>query len=161
VSKIYVASSWRNELQPKVVAELRHAGHEVYDFKNPRPGDRGFSWAEIDPDWKNWTVAQFRAALQHPLARSGFGSDLAAMYWATAFCLVLPCGRSAHLEAGWAMGRSMPCSILIPSGAPIEPELMYLLAIHGASSIFESTDGVVGFHAAPKRFSVCDGDFEP
>lgn len=36
--KIYVASSWRNQYQPEVVATLRAVGHEVYDFKNPRPG---------------------------------------------------------------------------------------------------------------------------
>ena len=28
---IYVASSWRNEYYPEVVAKLREAGHEVYD----------------------------------------------------------------------------------------------------------------------------------
>ena len=33
--KIYVASSWRNEYYPEVVAKLREAGHEVYDFRNP------------------------------------------------------------------------------------------------------------------------------
>jgi len=36
--KIYVASSWRNDYYPKVVAKLREAGHEVYDFRNP-PSD--------------------------------------------------------------------------------------------------------------------------
>lgn len=34
---IYVASSWRCARQPAVVAALRAAGHEVYDFKNPAP----------------------------------------------------------------------------------------------------------------------------
>jgi len=49
---IYVASSWRNTHQPSVVAALREAGHDVYDFRNPRPGDHGFHWSMIDPDWK-------------------------------------------------------------------------------------------------------------
>lgn len=40
--KIYVASSWRNNRQPDVVKFLRDLGHEVYDFKNPKPGDDGF-----------------------------------------------------------------------------------------------------------------------
>ena len=34
--KIYVASSWRNPYQPEVVAALKKAGHEVYDFRNPK-----------------------------------------------------------------------------------------------------------------------------
>ena len=37
--KIYVASSWRNEYYPEVVAKLREAGHDVYDFRNPPSGD--------------------------------------------------------------------------------------------------------------------------
>ena len=31
--KIYVASSWRNTFYPEVVARLREAGHDVYDFR--------------------------------------------------------------------------------------------------------------------------------
>ena len=32
--KIYVASSWRNTFYPEVVARLREAGHDVYDFRS-------------------------------------------------------------------------------------------------------------------------------
>lgn len=39
--KIYLASSWRNERQPAVLAALREAGHEVYDFRNPAPRHEG------------------------------------------------------------------------------------------------------------------------
>ena len=45
--RIYVASSWRNEArQQATVHALRGAGHEVYDFRNPAPGDTGFSWRQ-------------------------------------------------------------------------------------------------------------------
>lgn len=54
--KIYVASSWRNKIQPLVVLALREAGHEVYDFRNPAPGNTGFQWSEIDPAWQSWTA---------------------------------------------------------------------------------------------------------
>ena len=36
MAKIYVASSWRNVYYPEVVTRLREAGHEVYNFRNPR-----------------------------------------------------------------------------------------------------------------------------
>ena len=36
MARIYVASSWRNVYYPEVVTRLREAGHEVYDFRNPR-----------------------------------------------------------------------------------------------------------------------------
>lgn len=42
--KIYVASSWRNLLQPAVVHVLRRCGHDVYDFKHP-PTSTGLSAA--------------------------------------------------------------------------------------------------------------------
>ena len=58
--RIYVASSWRNEYYPEVVAKLREAGHDVYDFHN----------------------------------------DIEAMEACDVCVLVLPCGRSAHTEAG-------------------------------------------------------------
>lgn len=123
--KIYVASSWRNEKQPEVVAALRDAGHDVYDFKNPREGDKGFHWSEIDPAWKNWTPEMFRNALNHPIAISGYAADWNAMHLAEACVLVMPCGRSAHIEAGYFVGAFKPLYILLSDG---EPELMYNMA---------------------------------
>jgi hypothetical protein len=49
--KIYVASSWRNEYYPEVVAKLREAGHDVYDFRNPPSGDPGFKWSSVSADY--------------------------------------------------------------------------------------------------------------
>lgn len=131
MQRLYVASSWRNPRQPHVVAQLRDAGHQVYDFRNPHHEGpptavkHGFAWSEIDPDWQRWTPEQFRKALGHDLAEAGFAADFEAMRWATAFVLVLPCGRSAHLEAGWAMGLQVPTAVLLD--AESEPELMYKL----------------------------------
>ena len=36
MAKVYVASSWSNEYQPRIVAFLREREHEVYDFRNPK-----------------------------------------------------------------------------------------------------------------------------
>lgn len=123
--KIYVASSWRNAIQPSVVAALREDGHEVYDFRNPEPGNDGFRWSEIDPEWKGWNADLFRSALLHPVAEKGFGLDWGAMQWADAGVLVMPCGRSAHIEAGYFVGAKKPLYILLSDG---EPELMYKMA---------------------------------
>ena len=48
-----------------------------------------------------------------------------ALDWADAGVLLLPCGRSAHLELGYLIGQGKPTSILLTDG---EPELMYSLA---------------------------------
>jgi len=112
--KIYVASSWRNVWQPGVVRFLRNLGHDVYDFKNPRPGDTGFSWSEIDQNWKSWSPEQYRTALNHPIARAGYTSDITALEECDACILVQPCGTSAHLELGWACGTGKRASVLFP-----------------------------------------------
>lgn len=124
--KIYVASSWRNAYQPIIVQRLQGVGLIVYDFRNPAPGDQGFHWSEIDPEWKNWDCAKYIKGLCHPLAEDGFDKDFNAMKDADACVLVLACGRSAHLEAGWFVGQGKPVAILIPDA--VEPELMYKMA---------------------------------
>lgn len=124
--RIYVASSWRNMLQQGVVHTLRAAGHEVYDFRNPKPGDTGFQWSAVDPEWKAWQPAAYRAALEHPVSVAGFKNDWDAMEWADTGVLVLPCGRSAHIEAGYFSGARKDLFILQLEA--MEPELMYRMA---------------------------------
>lgn len=132
--KIYVASSWRNYLQAGIVSALRSIGHEVYDFRNPKPGDNGFHWRDIHPNYMNWTPEEFKAGIKTPIAQEGFMSDFAAMQWADTGVLVLPSGRSSHLEAGYFSGAGKPWYIVM-FGA-VEPELMYNMA----TGIFTTMD---------------------
>ena len=125
MAKIYVASSWRNQHYPEVVRRLREAGHEVYDFRNPPHGGAGFHWTDIDPAAPDWTFDQYRKGLSHPKAERQFAADLDALNWADACVLVLPCGRSAHTEAGWMAGAGRRVLVYIPE--MLEPELMYKL----------------------------------
>ena len=105
---------------------------------------RAFAWSEIDPDWQGWSAARYRELLTtSPIAARGFVSDLRAMQWADTCLLVLPCGRSAHLEAGWFCGQGKRCIILTRDGE--EPELMALLATDICISLDEvlaTLDGV-------------------
>lgn len=124
-SYIYVASSWRNHLQQGVVGKLRAAGLEVYDYQNPLSGERGVSWREISPAWQDWTPREWRDALNHPVAQHNFRQDKEAIDRADCCVLVLPCGRSAHLEAGYCAGQGKPVYTLALER--VEPELMALL----------------------------------
>ncbi len=122
---IYVASSWRNEFYPEVVKALKSAGHEVYDFRNPPSGDAGFKWSNISSDYMQWSPAEYRIQLHHPKAERQFTNDIEAMASCDVCVLVLPCGRSAHTEAGWFAGQGKKVLLYIPERQ--EPELMYKL----------------------------------
>ena len=125
MARIYVASSWRNQYYPAVVSRLREAGHEVYDFRNPPHGGAGFHWTDIDQNAPNWTFNEYEQGLDHPLAQRQFNADKKALEWADTCVLVLPCGRSAHTEAGWMSGAGKKVIVYIPEMQ--EPELMYKL----------------------------------
>lgn len=130
--KIYVASSWRNLLQPAIVLALQKCGHRVYDFRNPipdwdteglAPPEPGFGWSGIDPNWQNWSAQEYREALQHPLSVKGYSHDISALKACDACVLVLPSGRSASWEFGYAMGQGKRGVVV--QFDTIEPELMY------------------------------------
>ena len=138
--RIYVASSWRNEAkQQATVRALRDAGHVVYDFRNPAPGDTGFGWRQCaTPEQLRHPRAFRDEVLTHPVARDGFSKDMNALKAADVTVLVLPCGRSAHLELGYAIGAGQQTVVLLDD--PIsEPELMYL----ACEDICTSLDEVV------------------
>lgn len=140
--KIYVASSWRNVLQPAIVTILRRCNHEVYDFRNPAPGNNGFGWTSIDERWQQWTPQEYRQALEHPIAKAGFELDMSALRECDACVLVLPSGRSASFEFGWAIGAGKRGAVVMFE--PCEPELMYL-----GQPILTTTDELFDWAGAP------------
>lgn len=162
--RIYVASSWRNPDQPAVVEALRAAGHDVYDFRAPVPGNDGFRWTDVDPEWQSWSPERFREQLAHPVAEQGFGYDMTALARCDACVMVLPCGRSASLEMGYAIGAGKTTVILLADG---EPELMFKMADHLCTSVDEVVKllscphcrGLGGWvDSDPPEWFICDCD---
>jgi len=133
--KLYIASSWRNNYYPTVVELLKREGFNVYDFRNPPSGDAGFKWSLVGEDWLEWEPEVYREKLEHPLAKKQFLNDIEAIESCDACVLVLPCGRSAHTEAGWFAGSGKPVFVYLPER--VEPELMYKLFTGIACSIEE------------------------
>lgn len=131
--RIYVASSWRNEYYVSLICDLIGEGHEIWNWRKPPTGGAGFGWQQVGlPDYQHGDKVSnhdWRALLRHPVAQSGFASDLAGMNWCDVGVLLHPCGRSAHLEAGWLAGRGKKVHVLALE--PVEPDLM-VLALNGA-----------------------------
>jgi len=139
--KIYVASSWRNALQPAIVHALRRCGHDVYDFRKPKPGDDGFSWKQVGASSAfvdKVASATWRSMLQHPRAIESYEADIDHVRWCEAVVYVLPCGRSASWEFGYAMGQGKRGYVV--AFEDTEPELMFREAtiITSMDELFEA-----------------------
>lgn len=121
---VYLASSWRNAQYPAMLARFRQE-IEVYDFRDP---ERAFDWRQIDPEWDGGPISmeRYKKLLDHPRAVEGFEADMAALRSARAVVLLNPCGSSAHLEAGWAVGAGKPLYVLTEPEQ--RPDLMYRMA---------------------------------
>jgi hypothetical protein len=125
--KIYPASSWRNATHPDVVCTLRADGHAVYDFHE---GNNGFRWPPCS------TLREYIRQLESdPLVAAAFRRDKEALDWCDVCVLILPCGRSAHLEAAYASGLGKPVIVVLSEAESLEPELMYKLLAVGAGRV--------------------------
>ena len=79
--------------------------------------------------------------MDHPLSREAFEKDMSALMNAELLVLVMPCGRRAHLEMGYAVGSGIPAVILMSED---EPELMYKMAsafVHNLDELVRWIDG--------------------
>ena len=109
-----MASSWQNDVYPKVVETLRQAGHDVYDFR--RQGGSDSNPSEMTSD----RLLDF---LDEPKVRSIFRNDMDALIASDAVVCVLPCGRSAHLELGYGIGAGKRTVLLWHDGDA--PDIMH------------------------------------
>jgi hypothetical protein len=127
--KIYAASSWNNPYYKDVVQQLVLNGYDVYDFtgKMSTYGNAvTFHWSQIDSEWESWTNQQFVDNLSHPNARHAFSIDHDNMQQSQVCVLILPCGKSSHMEAGFMKALGKKLLIYMPQ--PQRAELTYSLA---------------------------------
>lgn len=133
MSRIYIASSWKNKFQQQLVEELRKRGHKVYDFKHP------YGRNDV-PVWESVSVTQnlrsayvekclkgkdFKRMLLDRQSIKRFEEHFAAMQDADTCILLLPAGRSSHIEAGHMNGMGKRVFVMDTS-KEVTPELMYL-----------------------------------
>lgn len=99
--KIYLASSWKNVHLVQVWAKyLRDNGFEVDDFTDASKGRYVFYYADVcSPAEQN-----AKDFLKLPEAQKAFSEDKKWIDWSDAVLLILPSGKSSHLEAGYGKG---------------------------------------------------------
>ena len=152
MAKIYVASSWRNSNQQQIVNLIRRNGHQVYDFRHPNDTPNNYRWDEIDPEWKKWDITQYMSALSHPIAEVGFNNGLRAMMDADVCVLLLPCGKSAHAQAGFMAGQGKKVVAVMMQQQ--EAELMYKLFDKVVTTPRELIAYLDSLDHKPKEFQV-------
>ncbi|MDD3414845.1 MAG: hypothetical protein PHY47_12695 [Lachnospiraceae bacterium] len=120
--KIYIASSWKNGDDVKVIADyLRGNGHEVDCFADESTGRFVFHYSEID-SFENLDAINF---LYDERSKKAFTEDKKWIDWSDCVLLVLPAGKSAHLEAGYAVGKGKHLIIYQPVFPKGEFDVMY------------------------------------
>jgi nucleoside 2-deoxyribosyltransferase len=117
--KIYVASSWRTDRHDEVVRALRDADHDVYDYR-----EEGANHADFEID-RDYTVSELNTLFERDDVVSVVERDMAQLATSDALVLVMPCGRSAHFEAGVAFGQGKSIMLIWQDA---EPEFVYDLA---------------------------------
>lgn len=121
----FVAARFRNkEEAARLTNLLRKAGKSVYFFAESRAsiqhvgaldgdGEQSMKNFEAIGDWRN-----------HAGVREVFETDMNALRDSKALILLLPAGKSAHMEAGVAYGMGKKTIVI---GEQKETETLYLI----------------------------------
>lgn len=137
---IYLIGSLRNPDVPKVAASLRAAGIEVFD-----------DWYAAGPDaddrWRDYEIGRGRTyieALDGLAANHVFDFDRCHLQQCDAALLVLPAGKSGHLELGYVIGRGKRGYILLDS--PDRWDVMYRFA----TKVTTDVQDIIADYQAPR-----------
>ena len=121
---IYLIGSLRNPRVPVVAALLRDAGYEVFD-------DWYAAGPEADDYWQAYETQRghtYAQALQGYAAKHVYHYDLHHLQRVDIVILLLPVGKSGHLEFGWALGTGKPGYIFLDTYTPDRYDVMYCFA---------------------------------
>ncbi len=102
--KVYIASSYKTEKVVKLLGEiLREMGHDTYVFC-----DVNEPACKVSMAVRSLTESQLwdaKEALSKKPVQEIYVYDMAKLKPADCVLLVLPCGKSSHIEAGYKKGQ--------------------------------------------------------
>ena len=142
--KIYTATSWKmKNVVLELAKELRSQEHEVDCFCDDSQGRFIFKWTEIAEEVNKFNAIDF---LKDGRTQRAFHEDKKWLNWADICILILPSGKSAHLEAGYAVGQGKKLYIIgeFPKG---EFDVMYGFA-----------DKLFTWAQLPELYAILQGD---
>ncbi len=134
--KLYLIGSLRNEKIPAIASQLREAvpGLEVFD-------DWYAAGPEADDYWKQYEQekgSSYEQALKGYAARHVFEFDREHLDSSDIVVLVLPAGKSGHLELGYSIGSGKRAYILLDAD-DVRWDVMYAFA----SDVFRTTEELI------------------
>lgn len=120
---IYLIGSLRNPVVPEVGNHLRELGYYVFD-----------DWFAAGPEADDWwqKYEKFKGvayddALAGEAAQNVFQFDKRNLDAATSCVLIMPAGKSGHLELGYMIGKGKPGYVLFDQ-EPERWDVMYNFA---------------------------------
>ena len=131
---VYLIGSLRNPEVPKIATILRDKGIEVFD-------DWHAGGEKADEEWMRYERDRghtYQQALKGHAARHTFEYDKQHLDRADVGVMVMPAGKSAHLELGYLRGQGKPAYIYMPE----EPERWDVMALF-ATDVFIKVNGLV------------------
>lgn len=120
--KVYIAGSLANKLIPTITEQVQEWDHDAFsEWFTPGP--------DADVNWRDYELAlgnNYRQALRLPSAQNTYQFDKKHIDLSDIMVVVLPCGKSAHLEAGYFVGKGKPVLMYFPDASdPERWDVMY------------------------------------
>lgn len=135
---VYLIGSLRNPQVPCIARALRLYGYDVFD-------DWYAAGPEADDHWQRYEQARghsFAEALQGYAAGHVYAYDRSHLDRCDMGVLLMPAGKSAHLELGYMAGRGKRTFILLES-EPERYDVMYKFATGGVhTNVFSLLDAM-------------------
>jgi hypothetical protein len=127
----FVSGRWRNKANVlDLTYKIRSKGYKVYCFLEAEHSKERFN-NDPEEDMKNFEKLDWH---NDPYVKNIFHNDMEAEKQSKIFVMLLPAGKSCHIEAGAAYGMGKQCILI---GEQKEAESLYLIFNDTYSSIEE------------------------
>lgn len=137
VKSVYLIGSLRNDSIPLVGNRLRESGYEAFDDWYGAGPEADDKWQE----YENLRGRGYKEALAGRAAQTVFHFDKENLDRCDAGVLVLPAGKSGHIEFGYMAGRGKPAYVLFDK-VPERYDVMYNFATDIFFSVDELLEGL-------------------